>query len=75
MPFLQHIAKEDNITLKELIKENEIFKPTIEDVIDYCDEVADEKFEWDRERMVNTAISAGAVAEILKLIESRLKQN
>lgn len=73
--FLQELAKENNISPKKLIKQNGIFKPTLEDLIYYCDQVACEKYEWDRERMVNTAVATGVAAEILKLIESRLKLN
>jgi len=75
LPFLQDISKENNISLEELINENEISKPTLEDLIYYCDQVACEKYEWDRERMVNTAVATGVAAEILKLIDSRLKLN
>lgn len=73
--FLKEIAKEQHLSVKRLMTENEIRKPKLSDVIFYCQELACEKWEWDRERMANSAVSAGVATEILKLIESRFKSD
>lgn len=74
LEFLKVIANENRISLKQILSDNEIRKPKLEDVAEYLGLVAEEKYEYDRERMAMTALCACIGEEILKLITQKLKE-
>ena len=77
LEFLKIIAVQEKTSVETILLDNDISKPKLEDVAEYLGLVAEEKYEFDREKMAMTALCACIGEEILKLTAQKLneKQN
>ncbi|OGP70282.1 MAG: hypothetical protein A2W09_08190 [Deltaproteobacteria bacterium RBG_16_50_11] len=74
LEFLKGIAQENKTELQVILSDNNIYKPELEDIAEMLGLVAEEKYEYDRERAAMTALCACIGEEVVKLLATKLRK-